>query len=147
MNQKWLQHLSLLSVVLIGGSLVGILLNLFASPIWVWGLTLLMVSHLALSGTGALFLANISLTGLFFVTTVRRSWPEVWYSYINPMTQPQSWAMILFMIWLSMIAISVVLGLIASNLTFNRVRSRDRLAQIIFSWFSGLWAGYFLTGT
>ena len=145
MDKQSAKQLLLLGGVLLGGSSVGSLLTLFAAPIGVWGLILVAASYLAIAGTGALFLTNISLTGLFTVMTIRRPWPVLWHPYIHPMKQSGPWAAGLLIIWVGAIALSASLALISRSLTLRGVCSQHRTTQFLLSWICGLCIGRLLT--
>lgn len=144
MGKRWTKNLFILVSIFLEGNIIGSLLTLFTVPMWVWGLVLLMVLHLAIAGVGALVLVNISITGLFFVATVHRIWPVIWQPYIDPVTQPRPWAMILLMIWLGTIISSVSIGLMVRSLVFRKIGSRERLVKVLFSSISGLGLGHLL---
>lgn len=132
---------SLLKTVVLIGIPVGVLLALFSAPYWILGIVLLLGVYLAIAGTGALFLVNLGLTGLFFAMAVRRPWPEAWYDYIHPITQARPWASVLLAIWVGAIMLSGFLGMEAQELCLAKVSPRYRITRFVFSWLSGLGIG------
>lgn len=134
-----------LKYIFFAGFLTGNLLVLFDAAYWIWGLLAATGYHLAVAGTGALFVINLGLTAVFFVMAVRRVWPSDWYAYIDPATQPQTWAMVLLGIWLSSVVMFVLLGLAAQERLMTRLSLQERLWPFLVRWLGGLGTGGLLT--
>ncbi|MEO1095427.1 MAG: hypothetical protein AAFX01_11065 [Cyanobacteria bacterium J06638_28] len=126
------------------GTFAGCLLTLFDVPWWITGAFVLMVLQLALSGTAALFMINVGLTGLFFFCTVYRPWPKLWYGSINPTLQPRLWAISLLGIWLATTALIIGLGILGQEYILGGKKWGERCRRFLISWLSGWFIGRLL---